>query len=122
VVVLRDAEAGRALQSLKAHASEVSRLVFSFDGTRFATASFAGEVTVWDPSTGAELCGIAGFTVLVGAATTSRRRIGLDLFNPSAFRPARNSACRRPSSKNPGKSVRAAARDRTRSDGELRNT
>jgi RNA polymerase sigma factor (sigma-70 family) len=51
---LWDVATGKELRQLTGHQVVVSRIVFSPDGKRVATASMDGTVRLWDPATGAE--------------------------------------------------------------------
>jgi WD40 repeat protein len=55
-----DAATGRQLHKLQGHTCNITRVVFSRDGKRLATASEDQTVKVWDAGTGRELAKLAG--------------------------------------------------------------
>ena len=55
-----DAETGQELYSLKGHASQVTSVAFSPDGSRLASASRDGTVKVWDATTSQEARAVPG--------------------------------------------------------------
>jgi WD40 repeat protein len=68
---------GQEVRLLRGHAGFVTRIVFSADGKRMATASFDRTVKLWDTATGQEIITLRGHTDAVWSVAFSRdgRRI-----------------------------------------------
>jgi WD40 repeat protein len=59
--MLWDARSGERLLNLSDHRDSVTKIAFSPDGTKLATASFDGTARVWDGGSGEERLTLGGY-------------------------------------------------------------